>query len=74
MPFTEVGRLDDVVIPAHTTITRCITWTRRPVGEHEHLCLQIRIEQEGYEDIISQRNIDIVGLPGAVHLHMEHEF
>ena len=72
IPFQEVGHIYNVVIPAHTTITRCLTWTPPPGSEHR--CLQIRIQQEGYNDIISQRNIDIVRLPGTAILPMEFEF
>ena len=61
IPFHEVGRLDDVLIPGNSKITRCITWPV-PAGTG-HVCLQIRIQQQGYEDIISQRNVDTVGLP-----------
>jgi hypothetical protein len=57
LPFQEVGRLSDWVIPANSTARRCLPWTPTPGGTHR--CIQIRIEQEGYEDIISQRNIDL---------------
>jgi hypothetical protein len=68
----EVGRLSGVVIPANTTIERCITWTPPPGSEHR--CLQIRIQQAGYNDIISQRNIENVRLPGIVHLPLSYDF
>jgi hypothetical protein len=68
----EAGRLSGVVIPANTTIERCITWTPPPGSEHR--CLQIRIQQAGYNDIISQRNIENVQLPGIVHLPLSYDF
>jgi len=68
----EVGRLSGLVIPANTTIERCITWTPPPGSEHR--CLQIRIQQAGYNDIISQRNIANVRLPGIVHLPLSYDF
>jgi len=68
----EAGRLSGVVIPANTTIERCITWTPPPGSEHR--CLQIRIQQAGYNDIISQRNIENVRLPGIVHLPLSYDF
>jgi len=71
-PFQEVGRLEDVVFPANTTITRCLTW-QVPPGTG-HVCLQVRIEQDGYEDIVSQMNVDTVGLPGTLRLPMDLEF
>jgi len=57
LPFQEVGRLEDWVIPANSTARRCLPWTPTPGGTHR--CIQIRIQQRGYEDIISQRNIDL---------------
>jgi hypothetical protein len=60
-PFQEVERLEDVVFPANTTVTECIEWT--PPAGTGHVCLQVKIEQDGYEDIVSQMNVDTVGLP-----------
>jgi hypothetical protein len=57
LPFQEVGSLTDWVIPANSTSKRCLPWTPTPGGTHR--CLQILIQQRGYEDIISQRNIDL---------------
>jgi len=57
IPFQEAGQINDVVIPGNATIKRCLTWTPPPGSVHR--CLQIRIQQDGYEDIISQRNIDL---------------
>ena len=71
-PFQEVGRLEDVVFPANTTITRCLTW-QVPPGTG-HVCLQVKIEQENYEDIVSQMNIDTVGVgPGFTATELEFE-
>ena len=58
--------------PANTTVTRCITWQVPPGAGH--VCLQVKIEQENYEDIVSQMNIDTVGLPGVLLLPAEFEF
>jgi hypothetical protein len=57
IPFQEVGQLPDVVIPANSTVKRCLPWIPPPGSLHR--CLQIRIQQQGYEDITSQRNIDL---------------
>ena len=70
--FQEVGRLEDVLFPANTTVTRCITWQVPPGAGH--VCLQVKIEQENYEDIVSQMNINTVGLPGVLLLPAEFEF
>jgi hypothetical protein len=72
IPFQEVGQLPGVVIPAHTTIQRCLTWTPPPGSTHR--CLQIRIQQQGYEDIISQRNIDLERPLEAGQEALEREF
>ena len=71
-PFQEVGRLENVVFPANTTITRCLTWQVPP--DTGHVCLQVKIEQDGYENIVSQMNVDTVGLPGTLSLPMDLEF
>lgn len=70
--FTEVGHLAGVVIPAHSTIQRCLTWMPPPGSTHR--CLQIRIQQRGYEDIISQRNIDLERAPERGEEAFEREF
>jgi hypothetical protein len=57
LPFQEVGRLTNWVVPANSTAQRCLPWTPTLGGTHR--CMQIRIQQQGYEDIISQRNIDL---------------
>jgi hypothetical protein len=62
-PFQEVGRIPGVVFPANTAVTKCLTW-QVPPGTG-HVCLQVKIEQGNYEDIVSQMNIDTVSLPVA---------
>jgi len=62
-PFQEVGRIPGVFFPANGTVTECLNWT--PPAGTGHVCLQVKIEQEGYEDIVSQMNIDTVSLPVA---------
>jgi hypothetical protein len=57
IPFQEVGQLPNVVIPAHTTVKRCLTWITSPGSLNR--CLQIRIQQRGYEDITSQRCVEL---------------
>ena len=67
LPFQQAGQLTNWVIPANSTSRRCLPWTPTPGGIHR--CLQIRIQQQGYQDIISQRNIDLqtppVGVSGS---------
>jgi len=72
LPFTEVGRMEDVVIPGKSTINRCLPWIPPPGSEYR--CLQLRIELEGYDDIISQRNMNIVTLPGTADVPMTYDF
>jgi hypothetical protein len=72
LPFQEAGQLPNVVIPAHTTIKRCLPWTPPPGSLHR--CLQIRIQQRGYEDIISQRNIDLERPPESGEAPLERQF
>jgi hypothetical protein len=62
-PFQEVGRIPNVVFPANTAVTECLNWT--PPAGTGHVCLQVKIEQDNYEDIVSQMNIDTVSLPVA---------
>ena len=72
MPWQEVGTLPDVLIPAYGTVQRCLTWT--PLPGSASRCLQVRIQQDNYQDIVSQRNIKVVYLPGTVQLPMVYEF
>jgi hypothetical protein len=55
LPFEEVGGITNWTIPANSTAQRCLPWTPTP-GSTER-SLQIRIQQPGYEDIVSQRSI-----------------
>jgi hypothetical protein len=72
IPFQEAGQLPNVVIPANTTIKRCLPWTPPPGSVHR--CLQILIQQRGYEDIISQRNIDIEPATKASEAPLQRDF
>jgi hypothetical protein len=72
IPWQEIGKLADVLIPAHTSVQRCLTWT--PLPGSLKRCLQIRIQQEGYRDVISQRNISLLRLPTTVELPIRCEF
>lgn len=58
IPFTPVQTVANVVIPAHGSTTLCITWTPQPGGTL-HKCIQIKVHQDGYHDVYSQRNIDL---------------
>jgi len=64
MPYHEVGRIENVVFPGETAVTKCLTYT--PPAGTTHVCLQVKIEQDGYMDIVSQKNIEVVGLPAVI--------
>jgi hypothetical protein len=57
--FTGFGTMEGVTIPAHGSVTACLPWTLAATGT-PHRCLQIHIHQDGYQDVYSQRNIDLV--------------
>ncbi|MGE5224429.1 MAG: hypothetical protein ACM3PY_18480 [Omnitrophica WOR_2 bacterium] len=57
--FTAIQTVNGAVIPAHGTVTLCIVWTPAPGGTL-HRCIQVQIHQDGYQDIYSQRNLDLL--------------
>lgn len=63
--FTGFGTASGVTIPAYGSVTVCVPWTPAATGTL-HRCLQIRIHQDGYQDVFSQRNVDLIRLgPGG---------
>jgi hypothetical protein len=72
LPWQAVGTLADVLIPAHVMVQRCLTWT--PAAGSGSRCLQVRIQQDNYVDIVSQRNVKVAYLPGTAQLPMVFEF
>jgi hypothetical protein len=48
-------------IPALGTTTVCVPWTPA-AGGTLHRCLRVQIHQDGYRDVFSQRNVDLVRL------------
>ena len=55
-PIAVPGNPRTVTIPPHTTVKVCIQWVPLTPG---HKCFQIIISQQGYEDIISYKNLDV---------------
>jgi hypothetical protein len=55
LPFTPID-LQEVQIPPFGKIKVCTQWVPPIAG---HFCTQIIIRQEGYQDIVSQRNMDV---------------
>ncbi len=58
IPFTDIQTVKGVRIPAGGSVTTCIPWTPAPGGT-THRCLRVRVQQPGYRDIFSQRNLDV---------------
>jgi hypothetical protein len=57
--FTPIKTVSNVVVPAHGSQTVCVTWV--PVASGTlHKCIEIQIHQDGYTDVYSQRNLDLV--------------
>ncbi len=57
--FTPIQTVANVVVPAHGSKTICITWIPT-AGGTLHRCIEVDIHQDGYFDIFSQRNVDLV--------------
>lgn len=57
--FTPLQTVGNVVVPATGSKTVCITWVPA-AGGTLHRCIQVQIHQDGYYDIYSQRNVDLV--------------
>jgi len=56
IPFTPIDGTRPVHLPPHSLVTECIHWVPPVNG---HLCLQVTISMEGYQDQKSQRNLDV---------------
>lgn len=61
IPFTNFAFSLASSIPAHGTLTACAPWTPAATGTL-HRCLRVQIHQDGYEDVFSQRNVDLIHL------------
>lgn len=57
--FTDIQTVPGVAIPANGTVTVCIPWVPAPGGT-PHRCVRVQIHQDGYKDVFSQRNINVV--------------
>jgi hypothetical protein len=60
--FTDIASVPGTTIPAMGKLIICAPWTPPPGGTL-HRCLRVQIHQDGYHDVFSQRNIDLVRLP-----------
>ncbi len=61
--FTPINGPRPVHLPPHGVVNECIHWVP-PVGGH--VCVEVELSMEGYEDQRSQRNVDVaeVLVPG----------
>ena len=68
VPFTPVGHRH-VVVPPGGHAKGCVIWVPPVDG---HWCIQVHLKQPGWDDLVSQRNIDIFEplVPGEPH-HLE---
>jgi len=60
VPYTPIPHPDNpqtVTIPAFGSHRVCISFVPMHPG---HICIQIRISKEGYEDVFSWKNLDVV--------------
>ncbi|MEZ4868804.1 MAG: DUF11 domain-containing protein [Caldilineaceae bacterium] len=62
IPFTPVGNLNNITLPANSFNKYCIAWTPTP-SNNLHRCIQVILHQDGFADQRSQRNIDLVRRP-----------
>jgi hypothetical protein len=60
--FTDFVSVPGSTIPAHGKLIICVPWTPAPGGTL-HRCLRVQIHQDGYYDVFSQRNVDLVRFP-----------
>ncbi len=65
IPFTPVGNLNSITLPANSIANYCISWTPTP-SNNLHRCILITLHQDGFMDQQSQRNIDLVKRPRLV--------
>jgi hypothetical protein len=65
IPFVEVAT-KTVTIPANTPTQKyCTDWTPA-TGGTLHRCVRVTLKQEGYLNQVSQRNLNLVKLPGTI--------
>lgn len=63
--FTPVGT-QNFTLPPNSLNTYCINWTPT-AGGTLHRCILVTLKQPGYQDMRSQRNVNLVGLlPGQL--------
>jgi len=62
IPFTNFAFSLDSTIQAEGWLRACAPWTPATTGTL-HRCLRVQIHQDGYEDVFSQRNVDLIHLP-----------
>jgi hypothetical protein len=63
--FTPVGSLD-LTLPPHSLSRYCVPWTPAATGT-QHRCILVTLKQAGYQDMHSQRNVDLVRVrPGDI--------
>jgi uncharacterized repeat protein (TIGR01451 family) len=60
--FTGIQTVPGVTIPAHGMVMVCIPWVPG-AGGTLHRCVRVQIQQDGYRDVFSQRNINLLPLP-----------
>ncbi|MBN1660088.1 MAG: hypothetical protein JXA93_16930 [Anaerolineae bacterium] len=63
--FTNFANVAGSVIPANGKLIICVPWTPA-AGGTLHRCLRVQIHQDGYHDIFTQRNVDLVRFPLGV--------
>jgi len=57
--FTSFGSLVNITLPAHSYNRYCISWTPTLPGT-AHRCILVTLSQANYQDMHSQRNVDLV--------------
>lgn len=58
--FVPVGSLPGVVLPSNSLTRHCINWLpTEPTIANLHRCILVRINQPGFIDQFSQRNVDL---------------
>jgi len=58
LPFTPINEPYSVQLPPYSTSYQCTHWVPPISG---HICVQVTLEDQGYEPQSSQRNIDVSG-------------
>ena len=57
--FTPIGSLVNISLPPHSYNRYCISWTPTLPGT-AHRCILVTLSQAHYQDMHSQRNVDLV--------------